>query len=305
MMSEDLSFELPDGRHLSYTTFGAPISPNQSVIFYFHGFPGTHSEGLPVHETASKRGVVVVGVTRPGFGDSTAQPGRALSSFPPDVLHLADHLGVQKFAILGISGGGPYALACLRHLPAERLRSVTVVSGMWPTALGTAGMMPQMRVMYTLASWVPGFVNWMVGMELNAAAQDTEHPEKFEELMAKGFQRWPAEDQEVIFREDGKLFKVLSRSSREAIKHGTGGFGTEAQIFGRPWDFQLEDLPIDGRLEVWHGAKDRNVPITMADQAVELMPGVEYHRFEEEAHLTLSMKHLDEILDSLLSKLEN
>ncbi|CAH0048148.1 unnamed protein product [Clonostachys solani] len=98
---------------------------------------------------------------------------------------------------------------------------------------------------------------------------------------------------------------VLSRSSREAIKHGTSGFGTEAQIFGRSWDFQLEDLPIDGRLEVWHGAKDRNVPITMADQAVKLMPGVEYSRFEEEAHLTLSMKHLEEILDSLLSKLEN
>lgn len=247
-MSEDLSFELPDGRHLSYTTFGASISPNQSVIIYFHGFPGINSEGLPAHEAASKRGVVVVGVTRPGFGDSTSHPGRALSSFAPDVLHLADHLGVQKFAVLGISGGGPYALACLRHMPAERLRSVAVVSGMWPTALGKAGMMPQMRVMYTLACWMPGLVNWMVGMELSAAAQDAKHPEKFEELMAKGFQRWPAEDQEVIFGEDGKLFKVLSRSSREAIKYGTGGFGTEAQIFGRPWDFQLEDLPMDGRL---------------------------------------------------------
>lgn len=104
-MSEDLSFELPDGRHLSYTTFGASISPNQSVIIYFHGFPGINSEGLPAHEAASKRGVVVVGVTRPGFGDSTSHPGRALSSFAPDVLHLADHLGVQKFAVLGISGG--------------------------------------------------------------------------------------------------------------------------------------------------------------------------------------------------------
>jgi pimeloyl-ACP methyl ester carboxylesterase len=301
-MSQDLSFKLPDGRTLSYTTFGATIIPGKPVLFYFHGFPGTHVEGLPVHEAASQRGLVVVGVTRPGFGDSSQHDGRTLLSFADDILHLADHLAVQTFGILGISGGGPYALACLRALPAERLRAVAVVSSMWPIALGTAGMMMPMRIMYNLARWAPGIVKWMVGAELSAPAQDTEHPERFDKLMETGFKRWPAEDQDVIFADDGKLFKVLSQSSRDAIKHGTGCFATEAKIYGSPWDFALKDVPTD-RLVMWHGGKDANVPVAMADKAASQMSNVVYHKYEEEAHLSLSVKYLTEILDTIEGKL--
>lgn len=102
-----------------------------------------------MHEAATKRGIVVVGITRPGFGDSSPQPSRTL--FPPDALYLANNLNVQHFTILGISGGGPYALACLLALPPERLRSVSVVSGMWPISFGTAGMMPHLCVMHNVA----------------------------------------------------------------------------------------------------------------------------------------------------------
>ena len=303
-MSEEQSFKLPDGRTLSYTTYSTPLNLKQPVLFHFHGFPGTHSEGQPVHDTASKRGINVVGITRPGFGDSTQQSGRSLLSFPPDVLHLADHLGVQRFAIMGISGGGPYALACLHALPADRLRSVTVVSGMWPVSLGTTGMMPNLRILYNLARWFPGVVGWLVGLEMTGPAKDTEHPEKFDELMTKGFKRWPAEDQEVIFGNEGKLFKVLSESSRRALKQGTGGFSVESHIYGSRWGFSFKDVPGDGRLVIWHGGKDANVPIAMADQAAKLIPNAEYHKYDEEAHLSLIVKFLDEILDQLISKYE-
>lgn len=301
-MAHDLSIKLPDGRTLSYTLYGATLKSDRPTLFYFHGFPGTHAEGQPVYEAASLRGINVIGVTRPGFGDSTQQPGRRLLSLPPDVLHLADHLGVQRFAILGISGGGPYALACLSALPSDRLRSVAVVSGMWPTSFGTAGMMPQLRILYFLARWVPGFVRWMVGLEMTGPAQDTEHPERLDKLMAKGFERWPVEDREVIYANDGSLFKALCQSSREALKHGTGAFAVEANIFGSPWDLQLEKVPDDGRLVIWHGGKDANVPLAMADQAAKLMPKVDYRRFDDEGHLSLVMKRMDGILDELIKR---
>ncbi|KFA71426.1 hypothetical protein S40288_04310 [Stachybotrys chartarum IBT 40288] len=302
-MAEDLSIKLPDGRTLSYTTFGAKLdsSASQKVVFYFHGFPGTHNEGRPVHEAAAKRGIVVIGITRPGFGDSSPQSKRTFLSFPPDVLYLANHLNVQNFAILGISGGGPYALACLLALPAERLRSVAVVSGMWPISFGTAGMMPHLRVMHNVARWAPSLVGWLVGYGLSGPAQDTEHPERFDELMSMGFKSWPTEDQEVIFNE-GNIFAALSQSSREALKHGTKAFADEAGMFANRWDFSLEDIPTDGRLVLWHGAKDANVPIAMADQAAKLISDVEYNRYDNEGHLSLCSKHMDRILESLTRK---
>ncbi|KFA56264.1 hypothetical protein S40293_00068 [Stachybotrys chartarum IBT 40293] len=286
-MAEDLSIKLPDGRTLSYTTFGAKLdsSASQKVVFYFHGFPGTHNEGRPVHEAAAKRGIVVIGITRPGFGDSSPQSKRTFLSFPPDVLYLANHLNVQNFAILGISGGGPYALACLLALPAERLRSVAVVSGMWPISFGTAGMMPHLRVMHNVARWAPSFVGWLVGYGLSGPAQDTEHPERFDELMSMGFKSWPTEDQEVIFNE-GNIFAALSQSSREALKHGTKAFADEAGNVRKPLG-----LLIGGYTNRWS-----------IDQAAKLISDVEYNRYDNEGHLSLCSKHMDRILESLTRK---
>ena len=298
-MSKERSLELPDGRTLSYTTYNASLNLQLPVVFYFHGFPGTHDEGRPVYDAAHRRSILVVGVTRPSFGDSTQDQSRTLLSFPSDIMCLADHLGIQRFAIMGVSGGGPYALACLYLLPSDRLRSVAIVSGMWPLSLGTAGMMLHLRIMHNLALWVPGLVGWMVGLEMGGPAKDTEHPEKFDDLMMRGFRRWPEEDQEVVFGNDAKLFTVLSESSRKALKQGTGGFSVESYILSSPWGFLLEDLPSDGRLVIWHGGKDANVPISMADQAAKLMPYAKYHKYDDEAHVSLVVKYLDEILDEL------
>ncbi|TPX19042.1 uncharacterized protein E0L32_011286 [Thyridium curvatum] len=302
-MAEDPTFELPDGRKLGYTTYGAELTPGKPVLFYFHGSPGTHSEGAPVHDAASKCGAVLVGVTRPGFGDSTAQPDRTLSSFASDVLHLADHLGVQQFAVLGISGGGPYALACLRALPADRLRAVAVVSGMWPLAFGTAGMATHLRAYHNLNRWIPGTVGWLLGLGISSAADLKNGEARSDEMIAGGFKSWPEVDREAIFGNGGKLFKALARSTRECVKHGSAGVGCEGGLFARPWDFALEDVPVDGRLALWHGGKDVNVPIGMADKAVEVLKNVEYHRYEDEGHLSVALNHLDEILDMLLGKL--
>ncbi|KAH7316941.1 Alpha/Beta hydrolase protein [Stachybotrys elegans] len=302
---QDLSTTLADGRTLSYTSYGTAIDPGRPTLFYLHGFPGTHHEGLPVHEACIKRAITVIGITRPGFGRSTHQKDRSILSFVDDVVHLADHLDIKRFAILGISGGGPYALACLHAIPADRLVAVAVVSSVWPVSLGMVGMMMSNRILFTLAPWAPNIVKWIVDRELGGPAMDTEHPERFQHLMTQGFKRWPQEDQDVIFGNGGAMLDILTRSSREAIKDGTQGFALEAKLFGNPWGFALEHLPVDdGRLVIWHGAKDINIPVFMADQASKLMHGAEYRRYKDEAHLSLCVKYTDNILDFVEGRLK-
>src|SRR5262245_47793170 len=113
---------LPDGRVLAYQSFG--VSPDAAsakaptTIFYFHGFPASRLEGALWHDVALRLHVRLVAPDRPGMGLSAFQPARRILDWPGDVLALADHLDVQRFGVIGASGGGPYVLACARVLPA-------------------------------------------------------------------------------------------------------------------------------------------------------------------------------------------
>ena len=104
--------QLADGRRLAWSEFGTPTGP---VLIYCHGTPSSRLEGLVLHH-AALGGVRVLVPDRPGFGRSDPQPGRSLTDWARDVAALADQLGIQRFAVSGISGGGPHALACAAHL---------------------------------------------------------------------------------------------------------------------------------------------------------------------------------------------
>ena len=71
---------------------------------------------------------------RPGYGLSDFQRHRRLLDWPADVEQLADHLGLERFAVLGVSGGGPHAAACAYAIP-HRLTRVGLVSSAAPLEL--------------------------------------------------------------------------------------------------------------------------------------------------------------------------
>jgi pimeloyl-ACP methyl ester carboxylesterase len=132
----DHSLRLPDGRTLAYTDLGTPNGP---TIMYFHGAPSSRLDlallGLDV--TFHELEVRVVSPDRPGYGGSSPRPGRRREDWPTDVAALADHLGVTRFAVMGASSGGAYAVACAALLP-ERVTSAGVIAGVtdmgWPPA---------------------------------------------------------------------------------------------------------------------------------------------------------------------------
>jgi pimeloyl-ACP methyl ester carboxylesterase len=104
-----------------------------SPLFYFHGSPGSRLAWKLFAEPglAEELGIRLIVPDRPSLGHSDFQPRRTLGDWPTDITPLADHLGLTQFAVLGYSGGGPYALACALKIP-ERLTPVGIVSGTAP-----------------------------------------------------------------------------------------------------------------------------------------------------------------------------
>ena len=109
-----LTLTLKDGRKLSYLDLGVAGAP---VVFHFHGHGSSRIESLMLEEAAKQLGVRVIGLDRPGIGYSDPQAGDRLRNWPHDVAEVADILGIDTFAVQGMSAGGPYALACATSIP--------------------------------------------------------------------------------------------------------------------------------------------------------------------------------------------
>jgi pimeloyl-ACP methyl ester carboxylesterase len=82
------------------------------------------------------------------MGLSTYQPRRTLLNWPKDVLELADHLKIQQFPVLGISGGSPCVLACAKEIPRSRLLAASIISGVYPAKFGTEGMLLPIKILF-------------------------------------------------------------------------------------------------------------------------------------------------------------
>jgi len=124
---------LRDGRKLGYTEYGAPQG---KTVFEFHGNPSSRLGSKFLDEAAKRLDARIIGIDRPGMGLADHKPGRKLLDWPDDVTELADALGIDRFAILGGSGGAPSVLACAYKIP-ERLTAVAVLFP--PRPLDTPG----------------------------------------------------------------------------------------------------------------------------------------------------------------------
>ena len=113
----DKVLSLRDGRVLCYAEYG---DPSGKPFFFFHGLPGSRRQRHPDNSIASEIGARIIAIDRPGYGLSDFQPGRKLLDWPGDVAQLADCLKIEQFSAIGVSGGGPYLLACAYKMP-ERM----------------------------------------------------------------------------------------------------------------------------------------------------------------------------------------
>jgi pimeloyl-ACP methyl ester carboxylesterase len=129
LASREATVPLPDGRRLAWSSGGAG---DGVPVLYLHGAIGTPVRRTPeLDALIAALGIHYIAISCPGFGLSDPCPGRRIADFAADVEHLADHLGLGRFAVVGVSAGGPYAIACARALP-ERAIATAAVSSLSP-----------------------------------------------------------------------------------------------------------------------------------------------------------------------------
>jgi pimeloyl-ACP methyl ester carboxylesterase len=148
-MGDTVVMDVPDGRELAWLESGDAKGP---AVFVFHGTPGSRLEVSCDQGPIISSGVRFIAVDRPGYGHSTFQRGRRLADWASDVTCLADHLKIDGFYVIGVSGGGPHAAACARFI-SDRVLGAGIVSGVGPLADTGAeeGMMGFNRAVIRLA----------------------------------------------------------------------------------------------------------------------------------------------------------
>jgi pimeloyl-ACP methyl ester carboxylesterase len=278
---------LHDGRTLGFLEVG---DLRGRPIFYFHGFPGSRLEARFAQATAERQGVRVIGVDRPGFGLSQVKPGRTIDDWPDDVLQLAAAIGTKRFAVLGASGGGPYAVACAAKIP-DHLTAAGILCGLGPIqALNdTANMMRINRIGLLLARHFP----WATRPIFAIAALGLRHfPDRIVRQIAS---RAPDPDKEALAT--STLGLVLRDSFWESVGHSLHGPAEDLILYGRPWGFRLQE--ITSRVYVWHGEKDRIVPCSIGRYLAQSIPGCRAIFYPEDGHFSIFLNHLPEILATL------
>lgn len=136
-MDDSQIFKLETERKLGYAEYGVK---GGHPVFYFHGYPGSRLEAGLMKDHWERNDIHLISVDRPGMGLSDFQPHRTILDQPDDVMELAAHLGLDGYRVLGMSGGGPYALACAYKIPSEKITSCTVISGSGPYYLTQEGL---------------------------------------------------------------------------------------------------------------------------------------------------------------------
>jgi pimeloyl-ACP methyl ester carboxylesterase len=278
--------QLKDGRSLAFKEYGIP---DGKPLFYLHGFPGSRLEAALLARTALNLDVRIISPDRPGMGFSSFKKNREVLDIADDVLELADYLGIRRFAITGLSGGGPYVSACAYKIP-RRLTGASIISGLGPAKLmkGRQNMLLSSR----LALWLGCNASLFSGMSFNLMAK---YLGLTRDLSI--FKNLPEPDQLALKSPEVK--EIIRNSMLEAFRDGARGAVWDARLLARPWKFNLSE--IDFPIQIWHGEQDRNAPVLMGIQVANSIPGSKAKFFKDEGHFSLVVNHTDEIIASLVS----
>lgn len=281
----DQHIKLRDGRSLGYAEYG--VSAGKPVLL-FHGFPGSRLDWTYFDDNAAAEelNARIIAVERPGMGLSDFKRGRTIFDWPDDVVELADTLGLDRFAVLGVSGGGPYASVCVYKIP-DRLTRTVIISGMGPSEApgskeGTAWTFPGKP------SLMRKLILRMTLMGLQKS------PERIESQMIEGLKG----ADKALFLEKPELAKKITDSWKEAFREGISGVNHEATLYTKPWRFQLQDITTE--VHLWHGGQDDNVPISVGHFVAEAIPNCKATFIESEGHFSLAYKYLRDYLRVLV-----
>jgi pimeloyl-ACP methyl ester carboxylesterase len=266
----------PDGRTLAVAEWG---DPEGLPLIAMHGTPGSRISYWQDPTVYARHGLRRVTYDRPGYGDSTRLPGRSIADVIPDVLTIAEALGVDRFAVSGGSGGGPHALAAAALLPDRVIRCLAAVS---------------------IAPWDAEDLDWLAGMtagnveEFEAAGKgEAAYREVVERERATTLERIATGQSNVLG--DGYELSEADMAQMErhaslvadhlynALANGSDGWVDDGIAFTQPWGFEVESIRVPVYLT--YGRTDTLVPAAHGDWLAARIPNVKVVDLEGSGHM--------------------
>ncbi|HEX4640693.1 MAG TPA: alpha/beta hydrolase [Chthoniobacterales bacterium] len=281
---------LSSGATVALSEYG---DPSGAPVFFCHGWPSSRTMAELAADAATELGVRLISPDRPGIRDSQFQPDRRLIDWPPMLNEIADRLGIERFRILAISGGAPYAYA-IGWMTPERVEKISVVSGAPPLDQldDLDGLLPIHRHMLTLRARHPGLLKSLFHLARPFVAMRM--PIRLRPLLLKFLQPVDAN----VLRES-RAFEVCFESARRAWRSSAHGVMTDAEIYATPWGFRLEEVQVP--VALWHGTKDRTFAARLARDVASRLPNCEFHLIEGAGHYSLPIRYIAQILADLLA----
>jgi pimeloyl-ACP methyl ester carboxylesterase len=231
---------------------------------------------------AERRGLRLISYDRPGYGGSTAQPGRSMADCVSDVRVICEALGIERLAMWGLSGGGPHVLACAALQP----DLVTAVASL-----------------ASLAPYDAEGLDWLAGF-----SQEALDEVQLMQADPPGSRAWFHKEQEKMLavspaqlaldmsaRDPGVDLELLTDeaiSMQLAMAPGIEGSWDDCVAQITPWGFDLAQVSVPVLL--LHGGQDKAVPFSHGQWLASHIPGVEAWFFDNEGH-ALREKHIADV----------
>lgn len=276
--------ELSDGKRLCWAEYG---DPKGKPVFVFHGNPGSRLAWGAMPRTPFLPGVRLVAPDRPGYGQTEFKP-HALERWPQDMIELADHIGIDRFAVFAPSGGAPYALACAWKIP-HRLTAVGVFGAVGPNAPeALEGALPSLKLLWRIAKplqWAVRLQMWL--MSRAARRNPVRFAKKLGDLELKDEDKATFDRPEIL-----ELFRV---DFPEAYRQNGIGSAYDVTI-PAIWPIPLQEVRT--KVLLWHAERDPLVG-NMTVYLARCLPNADLRRLPGEGHLWI-LDHMPEVLEPLV-----
>ncbi|MEM9029345.1 MAG: alpha/beta hydrolase [Pseudomonadota bacterium] len=297
----DQTLILPDARRFGFRIYGRPLgeaqrrsgtSSQSAAVLAVHGTPGSRRKYAPVDAAAARRGLTLISLDRWGYGLTDPHPDPSFSHWADDLAHIADALGLDRFAICGISGGGPFAAAAAAELR-ERVTAVALVAPVGPLA-GWSGTTdaPRLDPMHTFSFRIlprsPLAVRFVFAT-YRGILRVSPHVGVALAMARNG---WA--DLRLLMERD--VILELGDMMGDSLSRGAMAAAVDLALFREPWDISPEMIQAPTR--IWFGDQDRNVPSTALETLVDAVPNAELVRVDQQGHFWLSHR-FDGVLDWL------
>jgi pimeloyl-ACP methyl ester carboxylesterase len=274
---------LPDDRRLAYQALGAQGAPAALVL---HGTPGSSRQLAGLDRPARDRGLALIVPDRAGYGGSAYEPSRTIASSARDLGELIRHLGLDGCAVIGLSGGGPTALAC-GVLLAGQVTAVATVGSVAPM-VPRSPLLPPDRLVIRTARRSQAATRLMFAAAVHAGRT---HPERTLDRFASLL----AEADAALLRENGDLRAGFLDDLRHPSPTTARATARDFWLFARQWDADIANIAVPAH--IWHGTDDRNVPVAHARVIAAACPAARLHIVDGGGHVLLGQ--LNQIIEAM------